>query len=451
MVKAKMPVRDKITLGLMVLMFVFLQADTNVMTAILKELKAEYGVSEITLGFIGSLFTILGAIIGIIFGYFADKASRKWLLVAVVLVGEIPCILTGVPALTQNIEMFAFWRVLSGIGLGGIFPLTFSLLSDYFHEDHRAVASAWLGVAWAIGILFGMMAAGFLTPMNLFGLGWRVPFIVVAVPNIPLAIIFAIYAKDPERGRTESALEKLIEEGVVYKQKIKLSDFKYVFSNKTNIWSFMQGLPGTVPWGILSFWIIYFFEEVRNVSKEKATFIIMMLGVGATIGGLVAGYIGEWLYNKNPKYMPAFCGVCVILGAIPAFMLVNVPIDPHGWGYNLYIVLAVVTGFFVSAAGPNVRAMLMNVNRPENRGTVFACFNITDNIGKGFGPAIGGLMLPVFVGMGVNGYIGMMNFAVFWWIPCGLIFFMIMRYIAKDRDALRQLMNQRAEEMKKGI
>jgi MFS family permease len=443
MAKSKMPARDRITLALMVLMFVFLQADTNIMTAILTELKGEYGVSEVTLGFIGSLFTILGAVVSIIFGYFSDKGSRKWLLVLIVLIGEIPCIFTGIPALTKNIEMFALWRVLSGIGLGGIFPLTFSLLSDYFREEDRAVASAWLGVAWAIGILFGMMAAGFLTPMNLFGLGWRLPFIVVAVPNIPIAIIFALYAKDPERGRREAALEDLIDAGAEYKQKIRLSDFKYVFSNRTNIWSFLQGLPGTVPWGILSFWIIYFFEQVRHISKEKATFVITMLGVGATIGGLLAGYIGEWLYRKDPRFMPAFCGVCVLLGAIPAFMLVNVPVDPSGAGYQLYIILAIVTGFFVSAAGPNVRAILMNVNRPENRGTVFACFNITDNIGKGFGPAIGGLVLPLF------GYIGMMNFAVFWWIPCGLIFFMIMLYIRKDRDALSKLMAERAEEMKK--
>jgi len=443
MARSKMPARDVITLALMVLMFVFLQADTNVMTAILTDLKAEYGVSEVTLGFIGSLFTILGAIVSIFFGYFSDKGSRKWLLVLIVLIGEIPCILTGIPALTKSIEMFALWRILSGIGLGGIFPLTFSLLSDYFREEDRAVASAWLGGAWAIGILFGMMAAGFLTPMNLFGLGWRLPFIVVAAPNIPIAIIFALYAKDPERGRREAALEELIDAGAEYKQKIRLSDFKYVFSNRTNIWSFLQGLPGTVPWGILSFWIIYFFEQVRHISKEKATFVITMLGVGATIGGLLAGYIGEWLYKKDPRFMPAFCGVCVLLGVIPAFMLVNIPIDPSGSGYQVYIILAIVTGFFVSAAGPNVRAILMNVNRPENRGTVFACFNITDNIGKGFGPAIGGLVLPLL------GYIGMMNFAVFWWIPCGLIFFMIMLYIRKDRDALLKLMAERAEEMKK--
>jgi hypothetical protein len=64
-----------------------------------------------------------------------------------------------------------------------------------------------------------MMAAGFLTPMNLFGLGWRLPFIVVAAPNIPIAIIFALYAKDPAKGPQEAALEELIDAGAEYKQR----------------------------------------------------------------------------------------------------------------------------------------------------------------------------------------------------------------------------------------
>ena len=32
----------------------------------------------------------------------------------------------------------------------------------------------------------------------------------------------------------------------------------------------------------------------------------------------------------------------------------------------------------------------MNANRPEHRGSAFAVFNITDNLGQGLGPAIGG-------------------------------------------------------------
>merc|ERR1719284_2065840 len=38
--------------------------------------------------------------------------------------------------------------------------------------------------------------------------------------------------------------------------------------------------------------------------------------------------------------------------------------------------------------GPNIRAMLMNVNGSEVRGTVFSAFTLTDDLGKGLGPSI---------------------------------------------------------------
>jgi MFS family permease len=105
-----------------------------------------------------------------------------------------------------------------------------------------------------------------------------------------------------------------------------------------------------------------------------------------------------------------------------------------------YMLMGFFAGALVSVAAANVKAILMNVNRPEHRGTVFSVFNITDNLGQGMGPAIGGLLVPM-------GHLFMMNFAVLWWVPCGLLFFMVARHIGSDRNALRSLMEKRAREM----
>jgi MFS-type transporter involved in bile tolerance (Atg22 family) len=147
-------------------------------------------------------------------------------------------------------------------------------------------------------------------------------------------------------------------------------------------------------------------------------------------------YYGEWLYKRNPKYMPIMYGLGVLGGIIPAIILVNMPVT----NMTAYLILGFFAGFLVSVASANVKAIIMNVNRPEHRGTVFSVFNITDNIGQGLGPAMGGLLVPL-------GYLFMMDFAIFWWVPCGLLFFMVAKYINKDRDALRELLNQRAREM----
>ena len=432
MAKIRMTKRDIITLATLFIMTTLLFADQMIMSAILPELSKEYGASVTTLGLIGSAFTLVGAVVSIVFGYLSDKASRKLLLVFIILLGEVPCILTGVPFFTQTLTAFTTLRILSGIGLGGVYPLSYSILSDYFKEEHRATASAWILVAWSVGAMLGVILAGYLT--NIYG--WRISFILIGAPNVPIAFFFALYAREPERGRTEDALEDLIQKGLVYKQVIHLRDFKIIFSNRTNLYTFLQGLPGTVPWGILTYWMITFFQEYRHISKEMATTIFLVLGIGSTLGGLGFAYYGEWLYKRNPKYMPIMCGLGVLGGVIPAIILVNMPVT----NMTAYLILGFFAGFLVSVASANVKAIIMNVNRPEHRGTVFSVFNITDNIGQGLGPAMGGLLVPL-------GYLFMMDFAILWWVPCGLLFFMVAKYINKDRDALRELLNQRAREM----
>ena len=432
MAKIKMSGRDITTLSLLFIMTLLLFADQIIMSAIIPELTREYGTNETMLGFIGSAFTLVGAFMSIFFGYISDKGSRKAMLVLVILIGEIPCIMTGIPYFTQTLGSFAILRLLSGIGLGGVYPVSYSVLADYFKEEHRATASAWMITAWSVGTILGVVLAGYLT--NIYG--WRISFILIGAPNVPIVLFFALYAKEPERGRTEDALEDLIQKGIVYKQKINFRDFRIILRIKTNLYMFLQGIPGCIPWGILTYWGITFFQVYRHISKEMATTIFLVLGIGTTLGGLGFAYIGEWLYKRNPKYMPILCGLGVLGGIIPAVILVNMPVT----NMTVYLILGFFAGFLISVAAANGPAMIMNVNRPEHRGTVFSLINITGNLGNGLGPAIGGLLIPF-------GYLFMMNSAIFWWIPCGILFLVVAKYITGDRETLRRLMEERACEM----
>ena len=56
--------------------------------------------------------------------------------------------------------------------------------------------------------------------------------------------------------------------------------------------------------------------------------------------------------------------------------------------------LAAATGFTAAFAGPNLRAILLNVNLPDRRGSMTALLTLADDVGKALGPAlIAGLIL----------------------------------------------------------
>jgi len=415
--------RDKMSLALIVFMSFFLMADMYITPAIIPELSQEYGVTADSIGWAGTAFMLLGAIMGLVFGHYNDRISRKKLLIIAVTVGEVPCLLTGIAGVTYNFEMFVIMRTLTGFGIGGIYPITFSLLADYVSDKNRAKASAMVDIAWGLGIMSGPLLASYALSTDY---GWRLAFILAALPSFPLILIYWLVATEPKRGRNElgNAHDSTSKDKDV---KFNLSQFKTVFSNKTNVLLFLQGIPGSIPWGLLPFWIITFFREERGFSAEDATMIWEVFGIATVVGGLMWAICGDWLFKRRAKYVAILCSVVILLGMVPEYILLNVEFAQQ----SSYWALAIMGGFFISVGSSNVRALLMNVNSPSQRGKVFSMYNFFDSIGKGAGPAIGGLILAT-----TNDYQLMVNIAISFWLICALIFSGTIFTVEKDRKIM---------------
>jgi len=425
--------REIAALALLGLTIALLFADQNLMAPNLTQIANEFGFSAVErdakLGGHTSLaFWMLGAIASILIGTLTDRMPRKWLFVGVMLIGEIPCLLTG---FTRNYEELFWARALTGLGLGGALPLVYSLLGDYFSARARAAATAITGFAMGIGIAAGQVLASMIGPT----LGWRLPFILVAAPNLVLIGVLAAVMREPARGGTEEALKELVERGEVYAERVDWARWKAIFRTRTNALVFLQGLPGTVPWGIFFTFLNDFYAQDKGYSVERAVLLVMAIGVGALAGGLVGGLWGNRLYNRNPAYLPILSGVTALLGIPPTLVLINLPAHAGGGAppMALPLVLSLVTGFVISIPSSNVKAMLINVNAPEIRGSVFSLYNLADDLGRGLGPwVIGSLLVPAL------GRTAAFSVAACFWIACGVVLLATARAFPRDERALQE-------------
>jgi len=400
-------------------------------------------------------FWLLGGTVAILVGYLTDKFPRKILLFITIIIGEVPCLLTGY-AKTES--EFIFLRALTGIGIGAVLPLTYSLLGDLFSAKARSSAVAWIGLAQGIGIAGGQLLAGFMGPNPDFT--WRFPFIAVAVPNFVLAFLFLFLSREPGRGSSEHEFQAALESGGEYEERIKFGDLKKIFTNRTNVLVFLQGIPGTVPWGFFFAYLPDFYHSNKGYTVEDATLLITIFGGGAILGGFIGGIIGNWLYNKKPSYLPMLCAATTLIGIIPILVVVNwssSDISPlatslHYLG-GLHItqfsdlLFPILCGFFggaiVTVTGANVKAVLIDVNVPENRGTIFSFFNLSDDLGKGLGPFIIGIILVQAFGR-VIAY----NIAILMWIFCGAIWIILVRVFPADELKLHAVLKERAARIK---
>ena len=72
--------------------------------------------------------------------------------------GEGPCLATY---FVRRYWQLVLLRVLTGISVGGAFPLVFSLIGDLFSVKQRANVAAGVQVATGVGFAAGQAIAGF--------------------------------------------------------------------------------------------------------------------------------------------------------------------------------------------------------------------------------------------------------------------------------------------------
>ncbi len=429
---------------IMLFMTIFLIADTMLIAPNIKLIMEDFGKTEAQIGLISTVFIFLGAGIALVWGYFADRYTRKKLVVATIILGEIPCLLTGY---VRSYDELLYVRALTGLGVGGIFPLIYSMLGDLVSDRERSSAAAWIGLAEGLGMAGGMLLAGNLggTTFTLLGSsGWRLPFVLAALPNFALVPLFWFTCREPARGAGEKSIQEAIAKGLEYMRRIKLKDYAGIFTNRTNIHFILQGIPGTIGWGVLPYWTVTFFVNERNLSIPMATNLSLVVGAGMVLGSFIGGLLGNWLHSKDKRYLPLFCGFTTLIGLSFFFVMFHYPMPENPVVSDIFAILpsGVVAGFFITLTNVNTRTMVLNVNPPENRGAMMSVAAMTDNLGKGAGPLLGGLMIGHF------GYLMTMDLANSCWILCALIFIFLMagRY-PKDVKKLDELMAARAKEM----
>lgn len=131
--------------------------------------------SAVDIGLAASAY-LAGAVLGaLLFGWLADRYGRKrlfWITLALYSVA------TGATALSGSFASFAFWRFLTGAGIGGEYAAINSAIQEWIPARYRGRTdlivngSFWLGAAaGAIGAVI-LLQPGFLPE----DLGWRVAF-----------------------------------------------------------------------------------------------------------------------------------------------------------------------------------------------------------------------------------------------------------------------------------
>ena len=155
-----------------------------VLSMLIPIFENEWNATEFQLSLLGSL-VFFGYLIGsLIAGPIADKYGRKKPLIISTFIWTIFAFLS---ALAANIYDFMFYRFIFGIVVGFIWPVGFSLLTEYCPVDKRGKYLNTFQLFYPIGEILAVFLA-MLTLTNLKSGNWRILlgfFVAITLMKVP--------------------------------------------------------------------------------------------------------------------------------------------------------------------------------------------------------------------------------------------------------------------------
>ena len=170
--------------------------DRQIIGGVGEGIRREWALSDTALGLLGTVFTLLYAVVGLPLGRLSDRKPRRLILAGGVFVWSL---LTAASGLTRSFAQLIVARLGVGVGEATCSPASTSLIGDLVPSTSRARAVAiWmLGLPLGLGLATG--AGGWILP----NWGWRNAFYIAAIPGL-LCAVAALLMAEPPRGTRES-------------------------------------------------------------------------------------------------------------------------------------------------------------------------------------------------------------------------------------------------------
>lgn len=364
-------------LTLLFLAYTLALIDRNIVSLLVDPIKASLGVSDTQMGLLqGLAFILLYSVLGFPLGMVVDRWNRIRLVAAGLLVWSLATAACGLA--TSYWLLFAA-RVAVGFGEAALSPAAYSLLGDRFPRERIGMAMGIFFTGGAVGAALALIGGGMLVhalqqgQYSLFGVQepWQLTFIIVGLPGIALAVLFLI-AREPRRTRAADGTEPTERYAALLR-----SRWNVLLSHHLAVGFGLMGLAGAAAW------IIPLFTRVHHLGLDVAgPYAGTPHLVGAVLGPLLLGVLGDRVARKGPGRRMLLMAVCLLCGAVAGLFTAtaDTPLVAAVF-FCLLIFFAVGTNALGAAA-------LHDLVPGPLRGRATAVFLFVINVvGHGLGPA----------------------------------------------------------------
>lgn len=173
--------------------------DLFVVNVAIPSMQVDLGVNFAEIGFVIAGYELAFGVLLIAGGRLGDRHGRRRLFALGMVGFSITSLLCGIAPDAMSLIVA---RLLQGATGAILFPQIYALLRVMYDDAGRRRAFGLLGMTLGLAAIAGQVFGGLIVETNLFGLGWRIIFLI----NLPIGIIALLAARLIPESRSSEAM-----------------------------------------------------------------------------------------------------------------------------------------------------------------------------------------------------------------------------------------------------
>jgi MFS family permease len=354
--------------------------DRQLLGALGEPIRKEFLLSDTALGFLGTIFTLIYAVVGLPLGALSDK----WYRTRLIAIGTaFWSLLTAATGMASSYAQLFVARLGVGLGEATCAPAGQSLIGDLFPPTRRAFAMGVFMLGLPAGIFLAYLSAGAIYE----NLGWRAAFYIACVPGLVFAAI-ALAIREPVRGALESgrATPSAPSSGA--------APYLRVLSLPTMWWIILSGIFHNFNMYAINSFNSPLLSRFHGMSvRDAGTASSIAVGIVGAAGLLVGGWLADRMSARRRNGRLVLSSWSMAIAAPCIFLAVNQP-KGHVGAYIFFMALGTITMYVYYAT---VYTAIQDVIEPRLRGFAvalyFCCMYV---LGASLGPVGTGMLSDHF-------------------------------------------------------
>jgi MFS family permease len=345
--------------------------DRILITSMRDPIVTDFNLTDAQFGLLTSVFLWSYGFLSPFGGYFADRYSRKKVIVFSVMVWSVVTLWTGFT--TSFHEMLAA-RFLMGVSEACYIPAALALITDYHKGKTRSLATGLHMSGLYAGLALGGLG-GYIAELW----GWRSGFHVFGIVGIVYSLILLYVLRDH---KPNPVVVTEGEEEVM--PKISLTGALKVLFSETSffILLFYFAILGIVNWLVYG-WLPTFLKDHFNLNLGEAGISATgYIQIGSFVGVIVGGILADRWTRKNNRGRLYMLIIGFTLGAPFLFLMASTNV------FTIAIIAMLVFGLARGFNDANLMPILRQVADGRYIATGYGFLNFLSTI-------IGGLMVYV--------------------------------------------------------